>query len=451
MLRRIIPGMHINRKWLWLLPLGLLLAVGLYFVPPIHEQLAWRVEALRVQINQYLNPPEEAVFQPSQPQVDFEDLKATARAEIMRTLTPPATGTPTATREGPTLTPTITSTPLPGSVNLTDFTYEHQHNRWNYCGPANFAMALNYWGWEGNRDVVGKTLMPGNTDRKGQPANNDKNVMPYEFREFISANVPGMTAVERYGGDIDTLKRLLAGGYPIVVEKGYFERDASGVVSWMGHYQFVTGYDDAKREVTVQDTYNDGPNFRISYDEFTSGWRAFNYLFLVVYPSNREGEVMRLLGPLADEYEAARLALETAQRESLSLTGIDRYFAWFNVGSSHAFLEDYAGAAQAYDEAFTVYAQLDPNALPWRMMWYQTGPYRAYYYSGRYTDVVELANTTFKLRVKPDLEESLLWRGRAYTMLGQTQLAVNDYRAALKIHPNWLPALQALQELGLKP
>ena len=445
--------MRINLKWLWLLPLGLLLAVGLYFVPPIHERLAWRVDNLRTQINQYFNPPEEAVFQPSQQQIDFDTILATTRAEYHLTLTPPVTLTPTLPAAGPTLTPTATSTPLPGSVTLSGFTYEHQHNRWNYCGPANFSMALNFWGWNGDRDVVGKAVMPGNTDSKGVPANNDKNVLPYEFQDFISANVPGMASMQRYGGDIDTVKRLLAAGFPVVAEKGYFERDALGVVSWMGHYQFITGYDDAKREVIVQDTYNDGPNFRISYDEFMKGWRSFNYLFVVVYPANRESEVMRLLGPLADENDAARLALETAKRESQSQTGIDRYFAWFNVGSSQAFLEDYVNAALAYDEAFAVYAQLDTdnNTRPYRMMWYQTGPYRAYFYSNRYMDVIELANTTLKPRTKPDLEESLLWRGRAYSMLGQTKLAIDDYRAALKVHPNWAPAVQALAELGLKP
>jgi len=28
---------------------------------------------------------------------------------------------------------------------------------------------------------------------------------------------------------------------------------------------------------------------------------------------------------------------------------------------------------------------------------------------------------------------------------------VDDYRAALKIHVDWLPAVQALQDLGLQP
>jgi len=84
-------------------------------------------------------------------------------------------------------------------------------------------------------------------------------------------------------------------------------------------------------------------------------------------------------------------------------------------------------------------------------MWYQTGPYFAYYYSGRYQDVVNLANTTLGTIAEPTLEESLLWRGRAYVMLGDSAAAADDFRAALVIHVDWLPAVQALAELGLQP
>jgi hypothetical protein len=34
---------------------------------------------------------------------------------------------------------------------------------------------------------------------------------------------------------------------------------------------------------------------------------------------------------------------------------------------------------------------------------------------------------------------------------GQTQTAANDYRSALVIHPNYPPALQGLQTLGVLP
>jgi hypothetical protein len=36
-------------------------------------------------------------------------------------------------------------------------------------------------------------------------------------------------------------------------------------------------------------------------------------------------------------------------------------------------------------------------------------------------------------------------------MAGDTDAAIKDYRAALKVHPGWLPAVQALQDLGVQP
>jgi hypothetical protein len=306
-------------------------------------------------------------------------------------------------------------------------------------------MSLTYWGWDGNRDVIGKVV---------KPSDKDRNVMPYEFQNFITENVPGMTSVMRYGGDIDVVRRLLSAGFPVVAEKGYYERDFTGKVGWMGHYQFITGYDDITRELVVQDTYNDGPNFHINYEKFMEGWRSFNYLFVVVYPTDKQQDVMLLLGDLADERAAAQHALDVAQRESQSLTGIDRFFAWFNAGTSHIALQEYIDAATAYDQAFALYANLsgDNTTRPYRMMWYQTGPYWAYYYSARYADVINLANTTLEDTVsEPVLEESLLWRGRALYMAGDTPNAVKDYRAALKVHPDWEPAVQGLQDLGIQP
>jgi hypothetical protein len=438
-----------NFRRIYALPIVLLVVVGVYFTPPVHSRLSWRLDEMRTRIVYFFKPPDEAVFQPEQ-QADFESILATTRAEYALTFTPeamtPAPGTGTTTPDaGPTPLPTITPTPLPATVKLEGVKYEDQHNRWNYCGPANFSMALTYWGWEGDRDVIGKAI---------KPSDKDKNVMPYELQDFVTENVPGMNTAMRYGGDIDTLKRLVAAGFPVVAEKGYYERDYAGKLGWMGHYQFVTGYDETKGVVIAQDTYLDGPNSAIPYEEFIEGWRSFNYVFVVVYPAERESEVMTLLGPLADADAAARHALFVAQDESQRLSGIDRYFSYFNIGTSHVALRQYGDATYAYDYAFQLYNGLsgDNSIRPYRMMWYQTGPYFAYYYSNRFSDVINLATTTLEDTIsEPVLEESLIWRGRAYYMAGDTQAAIKDYRAALKVHPNWPPAVQALQDLGLQP
>jgi hypothetical protein len=435
---------------IWAVPISILILIGLYYVPPIHSRLAWRLDSLRTQIKYLINPPEEAVFRPTQQaQVDVAVTQMIQTLQATRTPQPIGSASGAATA---VLMPTITATPLPATVMLEGVKYEQQHGRFNYCGPANFSMALTYWGWNGNRDVIGKAVMPVNQK--------DKNVMPYELQDYITDNVPDMSSVVRYGGDVDMLKRLVAGGFPVVVEKGIYEVDINGKYSWMGHYAFVTGYDEKSQEIIYQDTYqpdpekNPGPNRHIKYSTLLEDWRAFNYAFVVVYPRERENEVLKLLGPYANDTWANQHALSVAQAEAQSLSDIDRFFAWFNVGTSHVALFQYADAAIAYDYAFNVYADLDVNdsVRPYRMMWYQTGPYKAYFYTNRFADVISLADTTLNDTIaEPVLEESLYWRGRAYYMAGKTDLAVKDYRAALSVHPKWIVATQALQDLGIQP
>jgi hypothetical protein len=429
-----------------MIPVLPLILVGLYYVPPVHDRLAWRLEVVRTEIKYFINPPEDAVFKPQQqPQVDA------AVTQMMQThvaaQAQPSTATPVSTLE-----PTATLEPLPAMVMLEGVKYEQQHGRLNYCGPANFSMALTFWGWDGNRDVIGRAVMPVNEK--------DKNVMPYELQDYITENVPGMTSLIRNGGDIEVLKRLVAAGFPVLVEIGIYEVDLNGKYSWMGHYGFVTGYDDASRTIIYQDSYqpepqtNPGPNRKIGYEKLIQRWRAFNFVFIVVFPEEKQNEVLTLLGPLADEGQANRHALEVARTESQTLADVDEYFAWFNAGTSHVALFEYADAAIAYDQAFEIYANLkvENSVRPYRMMWFQTGPYKAYFYTDRFADVINLADTTLNDTIsEPVLEESLYWRGQAYSMAGKTDLAIKDYRSALKVHPNWSPAIQALQDLGAQP
>ena len=442
-----------NFNRVYFLPLALLLVIGIYFLPPVHSRLSWRLDELRTRMIYFFNPPDEAVFQP-ETQIDLESAVATTRAQYELTLTPDVTSTPEA---GPTLVPTVTSTPLPAAVSLPGVVYVDQHGRWNYCGPANLTMALNFWGWPGDRDDVARVVKPGSDNLKKNFIDRgyeDKNVMPYELVDFVNEQTE-FRALMRFGGDENLLKRLLAAGFPVVVEKGYYEADYTGKIDWLGHYLFTTGYDDSRGGFIVQDAWLEpGKNLLSDYKTYMEGWRAFNYLFMVVYPTEDEQEVLTLLGPWADKSWADQHALDIAHQDIQTTSEIDLFFAWFNKGTSHVALQQYVDAAIAYDQAFTIYSALDQTERrrPFRMMWYQTGPYFTYFYSGRYTDVINLANTTLEDTIsEPVLEESLLWRGRAYYMIGETQAAVNDYRAALKIHVDWLPAVQALQDLGITP
>ena len=114
-------------------------------------------------------------------------------------------------------------------------------------------------------------------------------------------------------------------------------------------------------------------------------------------------------------------------------------FAWFNIGSNLAALGQDEEAAAAYDRARML-------ELPWRMLWYQFGPYEVYYAAGRYEEVVALADAT--LRATVNLEESYYWRGMARVAQGDVEGGRTDFQTALSYHEDWLPALQALAEIG---
>lgn len=85
------------------------------------------------------------------------------------------------------------------------------------------------------------------------------------------------------------------------------------------------------------------------------------------------------------------------------------------------------------------------------MLWYQTGPYFAYYYTGRYQDVIDLADGVLSITNEPVLEESYYWRGMAKLALGDQEAAIADFRKSAEVHPDFLPAVQQLQALGETP
>jgi tetratricopeptide (TPR) repeat protein len=434
------------------IPLLLILAVLVYNVPFVHSRLAWRLDNMRIRIQYAINPPEQVVFLP-QEQAALENQVNVIVNATLTALAPTITPTPlipTPTHPGPTetplstATPTPSPTPLPTSIRLAGVHYEDQHNRYNYCGPANLSMALTFWGWGGNRDAVGEYVKT-NTD--------DKNVMPYELQDFVLTQTTGYGALIRYGGDISLLKKLVAAGFPVVTEKGYYTYDMTGRYGWLGHYQFVTGYDESKGILVVQDTYIDkGENHEFSYADFIGGWRSFDFLFMVVYPLDKESQLLSFLGNYADVDWSSRRALEIATDETTALTGVDQYFAAFNVGTSHVNLKEYVDAAFAYDYAFQLYAKLpDDDLRPFRMLWYQTGPYFAYYYSGRYQDVIDLAFKTFDTIGDDVLEESWYWRGMGRLALGDTTGAINDFRESVRLHPGFAAGMYQLSQLGVSP
>jgi len=436
-----IPQKKNNRGLKVLLILGglAILMVILYFIPPIHDRVSWRLMNLRADIFYFFNPPEETSFSPAQQaemQMIVEQTQTAITPEPTATLVPSLTPTnylsPTPTQ---TPSPTPTPTPLPESVRLEGVVHEFQ--KFNNCGPANLSMALSYWGWEGDQRDTAAWL---------KPRQEDRNVMPYEMADYVNLET-NFKAIIRWGGDLEMIKKFVAAGIPIVIEKGFEEEVEQK--AWMGHYGVITAYDDEKEMVLIQDSYV-AEDYANSYEKVIRHWRSFNYVYLIIYPPDRESEVMSILGPHADETYNLQHAAEKASEEITQFQGRELFFAWFNYGTSLTNLADYYGAAKAYDQAYEIYADL--AAKPWRITWYQTGPYFAYYYTGRYQDVIDLADITLSYSsAQPSIEETWVWRGRAKVALGDIEGGIEDFRTALEWHPGWWVAEQELQNLGVVP
>lgn len=273
--------------------------------------------------------------------------------------------------------------------------------------------------------------------------------MPYELANYVE-EMTELKVLVRYGGDIDLLKRLIAAGFPVIIEKGLISQKTG----WVGHYQVLAGYDDTQNVFNAYDSYegdfSNGQTLLEPYEKTETYWRHFNQTYIIIYPQDRETEILSILGPQhADETQNYLYAAEKASTDIFNLSGRDLFFAWYNRGSSLVQLKDYGGAALAYDEAFKVYADLDPEERPWRVTWYETGPYFAYYYSGRYYDVLNLATQTIDNAGEPALEENWYWRALAKEALGDIEGAIEDLKTSLEWHPGFEPSQYQLDRLGV--
>jgi tetratricopeptide (TPR) repeat protein len=346
-------------------------------------------------------------------------------------LQPGFEGTLEPTREptaGPA-TPEPTPTPIalvdpPESVTLSAVKWEKQSI--NNCGPATLTMYLRYYGWQGTQDDVAGVVHPNKLD---------KNVRWDELVYYVKTNAGWLDALFRVGGTVEQMKRFMANGYPVVIETGY---DIPGT-GWVGHYLLLTGYDDAQEVFIVQDA-TAGANQKVPYAKIDTYWQQFNRLYIVVFPPADRDRINALLGDDADERANRQRALEEAQAEVES--DPDNPFAQFNLGSNLNYFDRYEEAAAAFDMAREL-------GLPRRMLFYQFGPYRAYFNLGRYQDVIDLSS--FTLDYRPDLEESYFWRAWAEYMLGKPNEAVIDFRKALEVNPTFNDARVALESIGATP
>lgn len=319
----------------------------------------------------------------------------------------------------------------PPAYEMAGFTHIPQH--WNNCGPATLTMGLTYFGVPADQNPAASWL---------KPNPEDGNVSPWQMADYVNTQLPGTTrALVRVGGSLERLKQLIAANFPVIIEAGYDPEPQR--LGWMGHYLLVMGYDDGARSFKTQDSYL-GPNITYSYDHIEQFWHHFNNTYIVLYDFSREQEALALLGDDADQTQNYLNTLELNRQRALA--NPNDAFAWFNLGTNYVALASFD--ARAYEYAAAAYDQARNIGLPWRMMWYQFGPYEAYNAVGRYSDVIELARVLLnEPGTSQHIEETYYYAGVAREGLGERDRALANYQEALNQNKNFTPAREAINRL----
>ena len=263
--------------------------------------------------------------------------------------------------------------------------------------------------------------------------------MSVRLDEMIAqAEIQGLKGIERIGGTIEMLKLLVANGFPVLIENVYY--DSGDVMrDWMSHNRVIIGYDDALGVLYSFDSLRgngEGEGLTFEYGFIEERWRPMNRDYLVLYEPDDEAFLQEVMG---DQWDMQFNAEWTLQQVQADLAGeAPDSFDSFNLGSTLVALERYEEAATAFDTARAI-------GLPWRMLWYQFGPFEAYLQVGRYQDVYALTRSV--INNAPGVEEMYYYIARAYAGDGNTERAIANLEAALWRNLNFRDAATFLAEL----
>jgi hypothetical protein len=410
-----------HKKWFQVL-LGMISASALiiimYFIPPVHERLSWRMDLASSYMRGVINP----IY--AIPTVLPADLVLDTPTQIP---TQNITATPTPLISATPPPPTVTPTALPASSSLQAPKFEQQ--TMNNCGPASLSEYLRFYGWDGNQQTVAGVL---------KPKPEDRNVNVEEIVYFVR-NYAGWLNIEyRVGGNTNILKTLIANGIPVMIEESFHSDKKYWPTDdlWAGHYLFINGYNNATQSFVAQDTYY-GPDMVIGYNELEKNWQSFNHVFVMIYPPDKEDTVKAILGNDWDVDKNRQRALDDA----LKATNQEptNTYNWFNLGSNLVYFDRYGEAAAAYDKARDL-------GFPQRMLRYQFGPFIAYFNSLRNDDLMAMAK--FAIGITPNSEEARLWMGWALYRQGDKEAAHSEFMKALNLNERYVDAQYALDFLA---
>ena len=308
---------------------------------------------------------------------------------------------------------------LPASWHLTGI--QHIYQGWNNCGPATLTMGLTYFGFKNDQYPAAQWL---------KPNSEDKNVSPWQIVEYVNNQIGGtVKALVRQGGTLDRLKQLISQQF----RRHHRRRLRSARQKSRLDGALSAALRLRRRRAAVHVA---GQLRRPERHAFPTRRKASTGSISITSTScsttaAARAELMALLGDDADARQNSYNALVQATNDARA-NGSDP-FAWFNIGTNYVALGDYDRAAAAYDQARNL-------GLPWRMMWYQFGPFEAYYHMERYQDMIDLAQANLNDGGGQYVEETFYYGGLAREGLGENDRALCNFNGALSFNPNFTPA-----------
>lgn len=323
----------------------------------------------------------------------------------------------------PTKIPTPTAKLPPASYEIT--IRKHMFQTFNNCGPASLSMLLSYHDIDVSQQTLGSILRP---LQNPQGNNDDKSVSLAELADHAQ-NEYGLIAYHRASGDLDMLKRFVSNDIPIVVRTWLNQGED------IGHYRLVRGYDDNRRVIIQDDSYQ-GKDLEYSYELFDQLWMPFSWEFLVLVPPQKTVTAESILGIITDPDDAWE---EVVERSIQNADDYESGFTIFNRSRANYYLGDYATSIELYE-------QVEPQ-LPFRMLWYQYEPIQAYLQLGQYERVFTLTSQILDNHNR-GYSELYILRGKAYEAQGDKDRARLEYEKAVLYNKNLEEPKLLLERIG---
>lgn len=282
----------------------------------------------------------------------------------------------------------------------------------NNCAPEAVSMMLQYFGVSVSQEEVRKQLRTNSID---------KNVFSYEISAYLKKY--NIESIILYNGSLDKLKKLISGGFYVMVEDWMYPGQD------IGHNTIIRGFDDNKKVLIADDPYRGG-GVEYKYDDFDQKqWKAFNREYMPIYKMKDEDKLKKIIGEDWNSFVMYKNS-EVTNTLAVMKDPLDMY-SWFNLGTTYVGLGEYNRAKQAFEISRNL-------GWPKRMLWYQYQPIRAYNQLGEYKKALDLIKIGL---VNNDSYPELHYEAAvSYKGLGDNRNAKSELSKTLMLSPNYQPA-----------